>query len=586
DSNGDINASSVNITTAGATDTNGDGTLDTLVVTGEGNWSVDPSTGAITFTPEAGFTGDPTPIEYIVADDQGNISDPSTVTVMYPGITVEETGAFNDTNGNGTADVGETITYTFLVMNTGQIPLTDVMITDNNADITGGPIDLGVGESDNRTFAGVHVITIDDLIAGEVLNQATAMAKDPNGNDVTDISDDPEDLTTTVDDPTIIPIEPTPPTSANDVESAASGEDAVIDIIKNDTVGVFPLDTTTVTLTEPANAEDVLTGNDGDVIGFTVPSEGTWSVDEMTGVVTFNPENGYVGDPTAVQYTVEDEQGNPTTSEISINYPPVANDDSMRDVPVGETVTLTPLLNDQKTSTEFDPATINFVAPADATGTDTDGDGDIDHVMVADEGIWTANPDGTVTFDPDGNLEGNPTPIGYTVKELSGDLSNEATLSITYVGAAARPVANDDTLTVTHYGSNLGTVVDNDTAGVGAFADHTYQLLDANGQKVPYGQTIPTEHGTVSMEKDGTFIYSPEANYDGSDAFNYVIIDTIGQTDSAQVMVDVECASTQTSDSGDTLGTISMLMIVFMTIVTGLYFTRREEIEKKKRKEA
>jgi CshA-type fibril repeat protein len=56
---------------------------DPLVVDGEGTWSVDPVTGAITFTPEAGYTGDPAPIQYTVDDDEGNTSDPATVTVEY-----------------------------------------------------------------------------------------------------------------------------------------------------------------------------------------------------------------------------------------------------------------------------------------------------------------------------------------------------------------------------------------------------------------------------------------------------------------------------------------------------------------------
>nr|WP_265090128.1 hypothetical protein [Psychrobacter fjordensis] len=41
------------------------------MVAGEGTWSVDGTTGAITFTPEAGFTGDPTPISYTVDDNTG-----------------------------------------------------------------------------------------------------------------------------------------------------------------------------------------------------------------------------------------------------------------------------------------------------------------------------------------------------------------------------------------------------------------------------------------------------------------------------------------------------------------------------------
>jgi uncharacterized repeat protein (TIGR01451 family) len=44
----------------------------TLTVAGQGVWSVDPRTGAITFTPEAGFTGDPDPVRYRVLDVEGN----------------------------------------------------------------------------------------------------------------------------------------------------------------------------------------------------------------------------------------------------------------------------------------------------------------------------------------------------------------------------------------------------------------------------------------------------------------------------------------------------------------------------------
>ena len=38
------------------------GVQDTLVVPGEGTWTVDPATCLLTFNPEDGFTTDPTPI--------------------------------------------------------------------------------------------------------------------------------------------------------------------------------------------------------------------------------------------------------------------------------------------------------------------------------------------------------------------------------------------------------------------------------------------------------------------------------------------------------------------------------------------
>ncbi|WP_149203487.1 Ig-like domain-containing protein [Actinotalea subterranea] len=46
----------------------------TLTVPGEGVWTVSATTGAITFTPESGFTGDPTPVTYRVTDTLGNVT--------------------------------------------------------------------------------------------------------------------------------------------------------------------------------------------------------------------------------------------------------------------------------------------------------------------------------------------------------------------------------------------------------------------------------------------------------------------------------------------------------------------------------
>jgi CshA-type fibril repeat protein len=54
-----------------------------LVITGEGTWSVNGATGAITFTPDVALVGNPTPIMYTVNDDEGNPSNPALVTVEY-----------------------------------------------------------------------------------------------------------------------------------------------------------------------------------------------------------------------------------------------------------------------------------------------------------------------------------------------------------------------------------------------------------------------------------------------------------------------------------------------------------------------
>ncbi len=77
--------------------TNGPG--ESLVVAGEGTWSVNTATGAITFTPEAGLVGSPTPIQYFVRDDNNYASNLATVTVTYPvGPTAVDDDAMTEVN--------------------------------------------------------------------------------------------------------------------------------------------------------------------------------------------------------------------------------------------------------------------------------------------------------------------------------------------------------------------------------------------------------------------------------------------------------------------------------------------------------
>lgn len=62
-------------------DTDSNGTLDKLEVTNEGVWTVNPTTGSITFTPVANYVGTPTQISYTVKNSQGNTSNEAIVTI-------------------------------------------------------------------------------------------------------------------------------------------------------------------------------------------------------------------------------------------------------------------------------------------------------------------------------------------------------------------------------------------------------------------------------------------------------------------------------------------------------------------------
>ncbi|PWA10298.1 DUF7507 domain-containing protein, partial [Flavobacterium laiguense] len=111
--------------------------------------------------------------------------------VEQPSIALVKTAHLNDENGDGYGQVGETITYSFEVTNTGNVPLTNITVSDPLPGVvmTGGAITLVVGESNTTNFKGVYAITQADINLGSISNQATVYGTSPNGKVVEDKSD-------------------------------------------------------------------------------------------------------------------------------------------------------------------------------------------------------------------------------------------------------------------------------------------------------------------------------------------------------------------------------------------------------------
>ena len=100
------------------------------------------------------------------------------------------------------ATVGDTITYTFHVANTGNLPLTDVTVNETAFSGTGalgaitcgptsipnGDVDLAIGADIDCT--ATYLLTADDVVAGEVTNTATTTGTPPSGPPVTSPPDD------------------------------------------------------------------------------------------------------------------------------------------------------------------------------------------------------------------------------------------------------------------------------------------------------------------------------------------------------------------------------------------------------------
>jgi uncharacterized repeat protein (TIGR01451 family) len=106
-----------------------------------------------------------------------------------PAIALQKTGVFNDVNGNGFADLGETITYTFVVTNTGNVTLTNVALTDDKVTpaaftLTGDAVPrndstdtpaagwANLAPGDTLTAIATYPVTAADLDAVQVVNAA------------------------------------------------------------------------------------------------------------------------------------------------------------------------------------------------------------------------------------------------------------------------------------------------------------------------------------------------------------------------------------------------------------------------------
>lgn len=89
------------------------------------------------------------------------------------------------------------------------------------------------------------------------------------------------------------------------------------------------------------------------------------------------------------------------------------------------------------------------------------------------------------------------------------------------------PVANDDTAT---------TIEDTPVSGSLSLNDK----LSDDGGNVWSKHTDP-EHGTVVVNPDGTFTYTPSENYCGPDSFTYTLTDIDGDSDTAKVEIIIEC---------------------------------------------
>ena len=132
------------------------------------------------------------------------------------------------------------------------------------------------------------------------------------------------------------------------------------------------------------------------------------------------------------------------------------------------------------------------------------------------------------TIDPAASVGGPSSDGVYTVVvTVSDGNGGSVTDTFTYTVGNPPPVAGDDTFSTAEDTAVSGTVSggDADTA--------------PDSDPLGYSLVTGTSNGTLALNPDGTFTYTPTANFNGTDTFTYQVSDGQGGTDTATVTITV-----------------------------------------------
>ncbi len=257
---------------------------------------------------------------------------------------------------------------------------------------------------------------------------------------------------------------------------------------------------------------DDLTVNTTPVSG---PSNGTVTIDE-NGNYTYTPNEGFYGTDSFVYEVCDD--GNPplcdqATVTITVNFvnePLVANDDYAE-------INEDEVLNG---TTVLDNDVDNDGSNLTVTTTPIE---DVEH------GTLTLNADGTYTYIPDENFNGTDSFVYEVCNDEDPVECDQATVTIVVNPVNDAPVALDDTEETTVNEAVTGNLSDNDSD------------IDGDNLTVNTTPVSGPYHGTVVINSDGTYTYTPEEGFEGTDSFVYEICDDGNPPlcDQATVTIDV-----------------------------------------------
>ena len=444
-----------------------------------GNFSIDPATGQVTFTPtDKSYTGAVTPVK-VQAESSNGIKVDTTYTPEIVPVTPTATPA-ETTDIQGATQTGKP-EFQGGTVNVDGVEKTVAINEAVPATFEDGTKTKTVPNVGTYTVAADGTVTfVPEKSFIGTAPAVTVVREDVNGTKA--------QATYT---PTVTPVKPTgTPVTSTDIQGATQTGKPVF----TEGDSRVPMDDTV-----PATFEDGSTTKTVDGVGtYTVAPDGT---------VTFKPLPTYVGTPEGVTVKRVDKNGTPATAKYTPTVTPV--------VPTAEPATSTDKQGQTQTGTPVFTAG-NPNVPMDDTVPATFEDGSTTKT-VPGEGTYTVAPDGTVTFVPEKSFTGVGT--GVTVKRVDKN-GTPATAKYTPTVTPVTPTATPATSEAPQGVVQTGTVTFTEGDPVAPIDKDTITLLDENGQpaasvvaKSPEGKEI----GTYTVDKtSGVVTFTPtDKSYSG-----------------------------------------------------------------------
>jgi VCBS repeat-containing protein len=232
------------------------------------------------------------------------------------------------------------------------------------------------------------------------------------------------------------------------------------------------------------------------------------------GSFTYTPEPNFNGQD-SFTYRANDGYGNSTPITVTLTVNPVQ--DALVARPDGYTL-------DEDT-------TLTVPAVNGVLRNDTDIDSEVLTTVLVDDvdfGTLTLNPNGSFTYTPNANFNGVDE-FTYRAVDPPGRFSDPVTVTLAVTPVADRPVAQGD-----RYAMNQ-----RETLRVNAVNGILGNDTDADNDALSAQLIRPPANGRLTLNRNGSFVYTPNANFSGTDTFTYRASDSGNRSQLTTVAIDV-----------------------------------------------